>query len=309
MSAKTLKPSLKSLFFFALILATLFHFSMAHAGEGNFGWIYTLDLQPKGKAEFEQRLQLNQGQVTGTYQSWYSRTEIEYGVTDDFQLAGYLNAYKVTAKNNYLNPDVCGPTPCTAGAGVPQWVTSSGASSYSQTGLDGGSLEAIYRITDPITSPIGVGVYFEPTLGRNANSLEYRLLLQSNFIDDRLILAANVVAEQEQLKSNGFLLQESQIDLLIGASYRFIPKLSAGLEARFHNDFYGYMWQSPTQNAIFVGPNIHYAEKDWWVTAAWRYQLAGGTCHNTGAGDCWGNRVWDGHTKNEFIVKVGFPLN
>jgi len=307
--AKIVKLSIKKITLFAILLATALHMSFASAGEGNFGWIYTLDLQPKGKAEFEQRLQLNTGQATGTYQSWYSRSEIEYGVTDNFQLSGYLNAYSVTAKNNYLNPEVCDATPCTAGAGVPQNVTNSGASSYSKTGLDGGSLEAIYRITDPITSPVGIGVYFEPTLGRNANSLEYRLLVQSNFIDDRLILAANVVGEQEQLKSNGFLIQESQIDLLVGASYRFIPKLSAGIEARFHNDFYGYMWQSPTQNAIFVGPNIHYAEKDWWVTAAWRNQLSGGTCHGTGTGDCWGNKVWDGHTNNEFILKVGFPLN
>ena len=293
-----------------LLLASVFYLPVSQAGEGNFGWIYTLDLQPKGKVEFEERLQMNNGQAAGSYQTWYSRTELEYGVTDDFQIAGYLNAYKVTAKNNYLNPDVCGDnTPCTAGSGVPQSVTDSGASSYSKTGLDGGSLEAIYRITDPITSPVGIGVYFEPTLGRNANALEYRLLMQSNFIDDRLILAANVVAEQEQLKSNGFLLQESMLDLLVRASYRFMPKLSAGIEARFHNDFYGYMWQSPTQTAIFVGPNIHYAEKDWWVTAAWRAQLSGGTCHNTGAGDCWGNKVWDSHTQNEFIVKVGFPLN
>ncbi|APB99443.1 DUF6662 family protein [Polynucleobacter asymbioticus] len=305
-----MKFTVKKLALFTLLLATALHYSLASAGEGNFGWIYTLDLQPKGKVEFEERLQMNNGQAAGSYQTWYSRTELEYGVTDDFQIAGYLNAYKVNAKNNYLNPDVCGDnTPCTAGSGVPQSVTDSGASSYSKTGLDGGSIEAIYRITDPITSPVGVGVYFEPTLGRNANALEYRLLLQSNFIDDRLILAANVIAEQEQLKSNGFLLQESMLDLLVGASYRFMPKLSAGVEARFHNDFYGYMWQSPTQNAIFVGPNIHYAEKDWWVTAAWRAQLSGGTCHNTGAGDCWGNKVWDSHTQNEFIVKVGFPLN
>jgi hypothetical protein len=307
---KPLKLSAGKLLASTLLLASVFYLPVSQAGEGNFGWIYTLDLQPKGKVEFEERLQMNNGQAAGSYQTWYSRTELEYGVTDDFQIAGYLNAYKVTAKNNYLNPDVCGDnTPCTAGAGVPQSVTDSGATSYSKTGIDGGSLEAIYRITDPITSPVGVGVYFEPTLGRNANALEYRLLLQSNFIDDRLILAANVIAEQEQLKSNGFLLQESQLDLLVGASYRFMPKLSAGIEARFHNDFYGYMWQSPTQNAIFVGPNIHYAEKDWWVTAAWRAQLSGGTCHNSGAGDCWGNKVWDGHTQNEFIVKVGLPLN
>jgi hypothetical protein len=58
------------------------------AGDGLFGWIYTLDLQPKGKWEFEQRLQLNKQQAAGTYDSWFSRSEIEYGLTNDLQVAG-----------------------------------------------------------------------------------------------------------------------------------------------------------------------------------------------------------------------------
>ena len=33
----------------------------AMAGEGSFGWIYTLDLQPKGTLEFEQRLHTTDG--------------------------------------------------------------------------------------------------------------------------------------------------------------------------------------------------------------------------------------------------------
>ncbi len=57
------------------------------AGDGLFGWIYTLDLQPKGKWEFEQRLQLNKQQAAGTYDSWFSRSEIEYGLTNDLQVA------------------------------------------------------------------------------------------------------------------------------------------------------------------------------------------------------------------------------
>ena len=303
-----MKLTIKRLFAFSLFLAAALHFSFANAGEGVFGWIYTLDLQPKGTLEFEQRLQLNQQQAAGKYDAWTARTELEYGLTNDLLVAGYINSYYTSANQNYTNPEACEDAPtCTGGYGVPS--SHDPSTPYRRSGIEGGSLEAIYRITNPVTSLVGVGLYLEPSWGRNKDEIEARLLLQSNFIDDRLILAANIVAEQEQLKSNGFLLQESQVDLLVGASYRFIPKLSAGLEARFHNDFYGYMWQSPTQNAIFVGPNVHYAEKDWWVTAAWRYQLPGGTCHNIGAGDCWGNRVWDGHTKNEFIVKVGFPLN
>ena len=42
----------------------------AQAGEGTFGWVYTLDLQPKGTLEFEQRLHINQGQARGTYDLW-----------------------------------------------------------------------------------------------------------------------------------------------------------------------------------------------------------------------------------------------
>jgi len=52
---------------FSIFLIAALHFSFAHAGEGAFGWIYTLDLQPKGKWEFEQQLQLNQQQASGSY--------------------------------------------------------------------------------------------------------------------------------------------------------------------------------------------------------------------------------------------------
>ena len=68
----------------------------AVAGDGLFGWIYTLDLQPKGKWEFEQRLQLNKQQAAGTYDSWFSRSEIEYGLTNDLQVAAYLTPITLT---------------------------------------------------------------------------------------------------------------------------------------------------------------------------------------------------------------------
>ena len=135
------------------------------AGDGLFGWIYTLDLQPKGKWEFEQRLQLNKQQAAGTYDSWFSRSEIEYGLTNDLQVAAYLNSYYVSVNQNYTNQDACeGEPSCTGGYPVPS--SHDPASAYRKSGIEGASLEAIYRFTNPVTSPVGVGVYFEPTIGK-----------------------------------------------------------------------------------------------------------------------------------------------
>ena len=237
------------------------------------------------------------------------RSELEYGLTNDFQIAGYLNAYYVNANQNYTNPEACGDRPtCTGGQPVPV-ETWNPAAPYRKGGIEGGSLEAIYRITNPVISPVGVGLYLEPTIGKNKNELEARLLLQSNFIDDKLVTAANIVVANEQLKfvGNGNV-PESMLDFLVGASYRFAPKWFGGVEARFHNDYSSYNLQNQTQKATFVGPNMHYASKDWWFTAAWRYQLKGGTCMGTGTAECSNARVWDSHGLNEFIVKVGFPL-
>ena len=283
-------------------------FSMgAYAGEGYFGWIYSLDLQPQGKWEFEQRLQLTRGQATGTYDLWQSRTEMEYGLTNDFQIAGYLNSYSVNAAKNYTNSEICdqGSNPCTAGYAVSG--TENMSSSYSRTGLDGVSIEGIWRITNPVTSPIGVGLYIEPTIGHLKNAIESRLILQSNFMDDRLQLVGNLIYEMEQLKFDVEPIEETVLDLVAGFSYRVRPNLNIGLEYRFYNDYDGYSLSHQTQKAHFLGPNIHYASKDWWVTAAMRTQI-GGDCYEPGTAECSDGKVWDSHGKNEYIVKFGMPF-
>ena len=145
-----MKLTIKRLLTFSFILATALHFSFAFAGEGVFGWIYTLDLQPKGKLEFEQRLQLNQQQAAGTYEAWTARSELEYGLTNDLQIAGYINSYYTNASQNYTNPEACGDEPtCTGGYAVPS--SHDPATPYRKSGIEGGSLEAIYRLTNPVT--------------------------------------------------------------------------------------------------------------------------------------------------------------
>jgi hypothetical protein len=224
-------------------------------------------------------------------------------------VAAYLNSYYVSANQNYTNQDACeGEPSCTGGYPVPS--SHDPASAYRKSGIEGASLEAIYRFSNPVTSPVGVGVYFEPTIGKNKNELAARLLLQSNFLDDQLVLAGNVVVANERLKfiDNGNV-PESMLDFLVGASYRFAPKWRAGVEARFHNDYSELNLRNQIQRATFVGPNLQYATKDWWATIAWRYQLKGGNCMGGGEAECSNGRVWDSHSLNEFMFKFGIPLN
>ncbi|SDB85306.1 DUF6662 family protein [Acinetobacter boissieri] len=284
--------------------------SATHAGEGLFGFLYTLDMQPKGTYEFEQRADVTHGQQTGSYNLGMYRTALEYGLSDNLQVAGYLNAYSIQAKKNYTNPDMCDgdANPCNAGFGVPS--SAHDADSYRKFTVDGGSLELIWRAINPVTSPVGVGLYVEPTLGRLEDSLEVRLLLQSNFLDDRLIVALNLLYEPEKEKyDNAGTIRNSMGDILYGASYRFAPNWSAGIEGRLHTDHDGYFWNEHTQTAHFIGPTIHYASQKWWATAAWRYQLQG-KCFADGTADCATgyNKVSDNHGRNQFVVKFGLPF-
>lgn len=257
-------------------MSTISTFNAVYAGESLFGFLYTLDTQPKGTFEFEQRVDVTHGQQTGKYDLGWYRTELEYGLTDDIQIAGYINSYSVNAKNNYNNDEMCDgeKRPCTAGFGVPSSAHDSDG--YKKFRIDGASLELIWRALNPVTYPVGVGVYIEPTFGKIEDSLELRLMMQSNFLDDRLVLAMNVLYEPEKEKyDDAKIIRNSMLDLLYGASYRFAPKWSAGIEGRLHTDHDGYFMKQHIQTAHFLGPTIHYASKKWWATAAWRYQLQG----------------------------------
>ena len=55
-----------------------------------------------------------------------------------------------------------------------------------------------WRILNPLTSPVGVGLCIETTIGRLQDSLETKLIVQSNFLDDRLIVAGNLSFEMER---------------------------------------------------------------------------------------------------------------
>jgi hypothetical protein len=59
------------------------------------------------------------------------------------------------------------------------------------------SFGSIYRLLSPYKAPLGLALYFEPSLGDQETELEWKILLQRNWLEDRLVSALNINYELE----------------------------------------------------------------------------------------------------------------
>ena len=95
----------------ALAGALLAGGSPARAAESQFAFVYTTDLLPKGEKDFEQWITLKEQKNHGEFHLLEGKTEFEYGVSDDFQLAFYVNYASVYAKKNGPYRQTTAPEP------------------------------------------------------------------------------------------------------------------------------------------------------------------------------------------------------
>jgi hypothetical protein len=289
--------------------------STAFAGEPLFGYLYTTDLQPKNTFEIEQWLTDREGQAQGHFHHLDMRTELEYGITDNFQLSGYLNYMYADEENNSVRGK-------TEGIEIPYDHDSN--KSYRAARFDGISIEATYRVLSPYIDPVGLAFYVEPELGQYESGLEIRGILQKNYFDDTLVLAANAWIEFDREQGTNLVVpgdtslpdgswsNATYAEIDFGASYRFISNWSVGLEFRNHNEYAGWTLAQTNQDhsAFFLGPNIHYATQKWFMNFSVLRQL-GTIAYNDeqkaemSHGLLYGNEhtAWDG-----IRLIVGFPL-
>jgi hypothetical protein len=303
------------------VLAVCVAVSLAHApagtaGEAVFGYIYTTDLLPKGKSEWEQWITDRRGQAYSRFDDFKLRTEYEYGITDNLQLGGYLNYSYLWARGNSVRH-------VTEGLDVP-WNHDAGQS-YRGARFDGVSAELVWRVLSPFKHPIGLAFYLEPAFGSRERGLEFRTIVQKNLLDDRLVLAANLMVEAEKERGSNLVdpgmpddmpdssrhkATYAEIDL--GASYRFASNWSAGLELRNHNEFDGYSLAHSHQNhsAFFLGPNLHYGGKRWFFTLSALRQVHATTYTRQQADQMHSGMLFgDEHTQWDGLrLKVGYSF-
>jgi hypothetical protein len=304
-----------ALLLLAVLVETAFGWAgRAEADEPLFGYIYTTDLQPRGTFELEQWATAGLGKSRGDYKRFKLREEVEYGVTDDFQLAGYVNWYHVTARRDSVEGTTSGPL-------VPEDVDP--LRRYTATKFESVSFEAIYRLLSPYKDPFGLALYFEPTIGPDVRELEGKIIFQKNFLDDRLIWAANVIfaAEWERATGDPSLDPEDpasrrrwekaiEVEFATGLSYRFARGWFAGIEFRNHNEFAGHSLSQPEHSAFFLGPNVHYASGPFWATLTVLPQLpiAAAYTPDQRAARVGGRIYGDEHEKVEVRLRLGWAF-
>lgn len=209
----------------------------AAADDQPFLTLYTTDIDSQSEREFEQWLGRRVGATHASYDAVLSRSEIEYGITDNFQGSLYLN-YEWSR----LNPH--SPT--------------YSVDTQSFAGVSG---ELIYRLLNADFDPLGFALYVEPSWSDEEREVEAKLLLQKNFLNDALRAAVNINFEDDWGREAGGWQQASAIEFDTGLAYSITPEWSAGLEFDNERAFDGLILgaaSSERASAWYLGPTIDY---------------------------------------------------
>jgi hypothetical protein len=276
----------------------------AVADENLFGYVRGSEVLPKGSGEFYQWVTQRNNKGTGHYRAVDTKTEVEYGVTDRFQVSAEVNGLAVKSQglliNGYLPKDI-----------------------DSNLRLQGFEVAAKYNFLSPAKDDFGLSAYTSFEYGRldvhsgqKKRELEFEAQLQAQkyFLEGQLTWVGNIGlrAAHEKRKAIADLPEdfewptdpEMEISTKIGTglSYRFAPGWYAGVEALAENEYETEVGQE--RWSVFAGPSLHYGDKKWWATLTVFRQLRGG-----------GER-YDGQpakqlhlierTRNELRLKVGY---
>ncbi len=265
-------------------LALLWTVASIRADENLFGYVSGAETLPKGHYDLYQTTTARAGKDAGYYRGWDFETEVEYGVTDKFQISGTVIQHYFNIKN------------------VP------GLTSQDRYQFGGIELSGKYRFTSVFKD--GYGLALKPEIGfmryddvagipQNMFFVAPNLLYQKNFLDDTLILASNAGVQLAWGKKPA---EEYEHELSLkagtGVSYRFAPNWFAGAETHVVSEY--PMFNQYEHTVLFAGPSIHYAAQRWWATLSWAYQVWGNEVSPTVK-----NMAFAEESRNEFRLKLG----
>jgi hypothetical protein len=302
-------PTRRGALLAALGAVTLASFSPAPAEESQFGYVYTTDLLPHGAKELEQWATWRHQKIGGYFDQIDARSEFEYGLADNLQTAIYANYAWSRAYHNGPFGATTPPEPFSYDIPGPD-------DHYHATRFVGVSGEIIYRVLSPYTDALGVAFYEEPTVGPGFYELETKLILQKNFLDDRLIFAFNYTYAPELRNVSDTAggpkswQEETDTNAYLAESFRFRANWSAGFEFLNEREYNSYNFSHATNSGFFLGPSFHYGGKKFFVTATFLEQLPwAGTHADTVPGAISGGRDFDNDfEKYRVRIKVGFYL-
>ena len=277
----------------ALVLAGCFS-APAWAYESPFGYSYTADTEEPGETELALWATDRRGKAEGHYDAQDYRLEVERGITDRFQVAGYLN---------FGSHHVRGLEPAFEDV-------------HRNFGFDGASAEFIYRVLDEGRHGIGVAFYAEPGWSRFHDvegekgaeyELELKALLSKHFAGGRLLWAGNLTFEPEWERERELVApdviehsweKELKLEASTGLAYRVAPEWYAGVEARYASVYPDWTHGLHRETyAVSAGPTIAFQKDEWSASLTYLPQLFGNPSPR-------GSRSLDEFEKRQIRLKV-----
>lgn len=258
--------------FWTLALLSLFLAPAAHASERFMTYTYQSGVLPAGHIELEPWTTVRTSRNT-PYVRFDQRLEFELGMTDRLQTAFYLNMSAIDE--------------------------ASGPGFESELEFGGVSLEAKYKLMDPVADALGLALYFEPTFAPHEQEVEAKIIVDKSF--GSVIVAANLVGEYEwEQSADGEREEETIIEVDLGVAYLLSDSLSVGLEVRNRNPI--PRGESLESSALFAGPVLGYRSKSWWAAITVLPQVT------SLAGEISGMRDLEHHERLETRLLFGMDL-
>ena len=227
----------------AAVILMSFMVMPAIGGDRKFAFSYEATTLPQGQVEYEQWVTWKKSKATDSdFDRIDVRHEIEFGVTDRFQMAIYLADWRYQDGESVSN----------------------NRAQYRDT-----AFEFIYNLTSPVADPIGLALYGEVKIGDELFELEGKIILQKDMGPWTVAYNATIEAEWE---GNDYEEDKGEFAQTVGVSYQFSPRLSAGVELLHEVEFDD--WEETGRNIMYVGPNVSYRRKGWFVTVTPLFQVS-----------------------------------
>jgi hypothetical protein len=244
--------------------------------------LHTTELEEPGEMELENWFFFRSGHAGQAFANIENRNELEYGISENWQASLYLN-YEWSREN----PHPSGPAVVTNDVSV--------------------ATEFIWRALDIDSAPFGLAFYLEPQVGPQKRFIETKILLQKNFLADRLRGVVNVIAQDEwdHIKTGGWA-QSSQLEFNAGLAWRLSSAWNIALEFGNERAFDGEVLGTgarPVASSFYLGPTLQYSADPFQITFGAQAQLpiAGNPTHVPGA-------VVDGLTAEDEHWRMGLRV-
>ena len=229
----------------------------AGATDRRFTFTYEPETMPQGAKEFEQWITLKTQRTKNVdqdnYNEWDFREEFEYGVTDRYQVALYLNG-RSTSYRSEAEGDV---------------------SDFSFKGI---SLENIYNVLNPAEKPVGLSLYLEGTYSGEEAEIEQKIIFGQRHGDWKWALNLVHATEWE----DNLHEIEGELEGTIGVGRDLGKRWCAALELRSITKIPEYEEFETT--ALYLGPTFSYREDNWWAALSVLPQVWGKEWDDSGDG-------------------------